>query len=137
MEVLRKRGHYVSVLSWENDADAYNTEAKHLFGLEEAKLLVEFVKLFRSKHDGGIGNLIEWFEDEIEEANEKLVEFFQHHPTFGDEFKVTPSIDGISPLLHDLGLTSENFVTRVAEKVEIQYVPEDHRYDLIESISID
>lgn len=137
MEVLRKRGHYVSVLSWENDADEYNTKAKHLFGLEEAKLLVEFVKLFKSKHDGGIGNLIEWFEDEIEEANEKLVEFFQHYPTFGETFNVTPSIDGVSSLLYDLGLRNENFATRVAEKVEIQYVPEDHLYELIESISMD
>lgn len=126
MKTLYKKGYLIRVTSWENDGDNYRTEEVHEYNEETAKQIVEFAKLFKSK----IGNLND---NERDKATETFLAFIEKYPEFipNDAIEDWENADEIVDYLVDvpmynLGLTGgDYFFTRVAEKIEIFYFPED------------
>jgi hypothetical protein len=136
-KVLYKKGYLIRVTSWENDADNYKTKEFLTQSEEQAKAIVGFAWLFKSKSRmaGGIGNIYDGGRaGEVEEAQEVMGEFFRKNPemlSLNEEEKKDLSenedyiIDWLIDFAFDLGLSGEDYYTRVCEKVEVVYFPED------------
>lgn len=136
MPVLLKSGYYVFVRSWENDADNYRDEMVHVETIEKAMLLAKFCSLFVPYRKGGIGNIPWSFygpadRDKYPIVDERFVKFFQENPTFGETFGVLPKLTDVSELLERTGLSSDDYMTRVAETVEVRRFDAPVVYDLV------
>lgn len=136
MPVLLKSGYYVFVRSRENDADNYRDEMVHVETIEKAMLLAKFCSLFVPYNEGGIGN-VSWSFYGRADRNEhhtvegRIVEFFQENPSFGESFGVLPRLAGVGELLTKTGLSSDDYMTRVAETVEVRRFDAPVVYDLV------
>lgn len=115
VKVINK-GYTITVVSWENDGDNYNTNSKTVDTKEEAEK-INFIckKLFVSCNngDGGIGNAMDGDADEI-------IEDFIANNT---ELNLT--YDYVINLSHKLMGGSEFYDHRVCESCEVTYSPED------------
>jgi hypothetical protein len=133
-KVLYKAGYLIRVLSWENDADNYNNEEIQVETEQDAKDLVDFCWLFKSRYrdKGGIGNIYEARGDDQERELEVYKKFLEEHPNFcypGFDPVGNPGDDELVDYMHeagyDLGLTSGEQYTRVCDKVEVLFFKED------------
>lgn len=128
-------GYRITVVSWENDADNYNTETVEGYSELEAKFAVELFKAFSScnnRSNRGIGNLSGRDGDQ-EKYDSTIQEIVSRHPIalvsegFKDYF--TPSADGYhgySEYLHEIGLGGTEYsISRVCESVKVEYVAQD------------
>lgn len=123
------KGYRITVTTWENDGDNYKTKSVEGYTLEEAKFLIDFSKLFASKncHNGiGIGNIYDDMDADL--ACEQVAEVVAKHPVtttsekFVDYFS---SEDGWHEFGYDLGLTGEEFYTRVLDGYKVEHIPEE------------
>ncbi len=67
-----KAGYRLTVTSWENDGDNYNTKSQDGLTKEESVFLVELITLFKSRHNRHglsrtFGNMYDPSDKEIEE----------------------------------------------------------------------
>jgi hypothetical protein len=133
-----KKGFRVTVETWENDADNYNSGSVEGLSRQEAAFLVDFVKLFRSKnnhHSRGIGNMYDPNDSEIEKAFERVKEVVEKHRNtvedseeikqyfFDDEGDVCE--DGWVEYADELTLSGGEFYTRVMDSYKVEFIPED------------
>lgn len=128
-------GYRITVESWENDADNYNTKSVQGYSLEEALFAVELFQAFSScnSEDNGIGNLRGDDKDYVKYKN-TISEIVSRHPIasvsekFKDYFQPADE-DGYvyySEYLYDLGLGGTEYsLTRVCESVMVEYIPQD------------
>lgn len=121
-------GYRVTVTSWENDADNYNTEM--LEGLSEnaVKFVIDLCKLCYSQNNWkgpkGFGNMYDPSEGEMEGFLEAIQGVIDSHPDHGMEYCDTP--DGVmETIISELGLSGGEYYVRVLESVKIEYVPEE------------
>lgn len=128
-------GYRITVVSWENDADNYNTEVKEGFTEDEAKFLVELFKKFSScnNHNKGIGNL-RGSDEDMETYKSVIAEVVSRHPVASTSEKFSgcfkgPDDDGdvyYGEYLYDFGLGGTEYsLTRVCESVKVEYVPQE------------
>lgn len=111
-----KKGYIVSITTWENDGDNYNTVIKHYNTKEEIDAIVKLAELFDRSSE--ISNMYDPNEDEEQSYNDAINLFVSEHPSIG-----TP--DAVRDLMYDLGLCSNEFFTRVTEKIEVIHIKED------------
>lgn len=131
------KGYRLTVTSWENDADNYNTKSMEGLTKEEIEFLVPFIKLFKSKNshndNTNFGNMYSPDEDEIEQANEAVRKLVSKHDvvnfSFGDYFSALDGEDdehsAWSDFLYNLGLSGGEYFTRVLSSYKIEYIPEE------------
>lgn len=130
--VLIPAGYRVEVTSWENDGDNYNTKSISGIKSESAvQFVVDICKLHKSEDDPlnpGFGNLYEPEDDEIEQFKEAVKDLIENHVgDFPDEY--CRDFEGLREgLIWDLGLIGD-FYTRVAQKICVQFFPEDVEVD--------
>ena len=125
------KGYTLTVTSWENDGDNYNTLSVTVDSKERALALQGLVKLsdFSTSHtERGLGNACEW-----ESYHEDLVkDYLINNPVImpkswtpinfedEDDWK-----DAYNELTYDLLGSSEWYISRVHESSYITYSPED------------
>lgn len=134
---LYKAGYVIRVTSWENDADNYLTKEMHIAEKEKVDVLVEFVKLFTSSNNyknRGIGNLCY---GEEHEYYGPFSDFYEKYmPWFCEDVDLEGAenedeereiiAEHMIAFAYDLGLTgSEYYATRVLDKFEVVYFPQD------------
>ena len=116
LKVVNK-GYTITVTSWENDGDNYNTKEIVVDSLEEAKR-IHFIctTLFESEGDNdyAIGN-----STEFDDPDECIQNFIKEFP----ELNLTE--DEVHKLSGNLLGYSDYYTFRVCESVVVTYSPED------------
>lgn len=135
-----KQGYRISVTTWENDADNYNTKTLDGLTREVVEFYVEFAKLHKSKNSYTSnvkcwGNMYEPSDEEIEEYVTAMRPLFKKYinvvasfydSDFSPEWIEHDDFsDMIGNVSWDLGICSGEFYTRVVDKIEIQCIPQD------------
>ncbi len=114
-----KAGYRLSVTSWENDADNYQTKIKEGLSEDQTRLYLDLCKLHTSRNDRkdpGFGNLFEPDDEIIALYEEAVAKILSNHGS---------SIDhgDVDDLLGDLGLVgSSEFYTRVLDNFEVDFI---------------
>jgi hypothetical protein len=115
--MIIKAGYRLSVTSWENDGDNYQTHSIDGLNEEKVKNLIELVSLFESRNSSKnkFGNIYEANKFERENLDLELKQFLN---ALGD-------VDIIKDhWLSSLGLfRTGDFYTRVFEEFTVEYVP--------------
>lgn len=137
MKTLYKAGYLIRITSWENDGDNYNTKEIQVATDKEARAVTEFAWLFKSQNrrgDSGIGNMYEPDDAERSQVLAAFQKIYEKHPGVFDldlstvedeEEKADYILDYFIDYAYDLGLSCGEFYTRVCEKVEVLYFPQD------------
>jgi len=124
MKKIRSKGYTLEVVSWENDADNYQTHLVTVDSEDKALALKEMCdELFNSYHscDKGISNDCK---EELEDKDEKIIlEFMEQHPCLHK--KGEDLIDTFRGYADDLIGYSEWYTFRVSESCSVEYSPED------------
>lgn len=117
-----KAGYRLSVTSWENDADNYNTEIVDGLSKSEVQLAVDLLNLVKdsSSNTDLFGNMYDPDESEIEAFKAAIEEVFKKNGIEEEQ-----PFDLAMDLYYDYGIGASEFFTRVAEKVVVEYVPAD------------
>ena len=125
-------GYRLIVTSWENDADNYNIKVVEGLSLEATKLLVDVIQLFYSKNNppkGKVcyGNLYWPSDDRIAACYAAVQEVLDRHPKVSDEALADyfTGPEGVMEYMYELSLTGGDFWTRVLDKFEVEFYPED------------
>lgn len=129
-------GYRVTITSWENDGDNYNTKILEGLTVQQAKFYVDFAKLFtKSGWEGGIGNLYEPNDQEIAKAYAQIEPLAIKHNAaiyslnIFDADILTSAIDEgdagemLMELAYDIGLSCGEFWTRFCEEIKVEFVP--------------
>lgn len=138
-EIMLNRGYHVTVTSWENDADNYNTKTIVVQDREEVGMLVALFDLlgYSSRNSCDFGNMYEPDDAEREAfanavaALPGMTAYLEKNFDYLTEAKDDPEcgaghMDAVMDILYDVGLTgSEHFYTRVCEKVTVFHVEQD------------
>lgn len=136
-----KKGYRITVTSWENDADNYNTKTMDGFTKEEAHLFIDIFKLFYSKNNrsnkGCFGNIYSPTEAEMKAMNLAFIDIFSKHPTHEECFPLEEDevdlaqnekdeirIECVMDMLYDFGLRGE-FFARVLDSYTVEFVEQD------------
>lgn len=120
-----KAGYRITVTSWENDADNYNTVTIDGLDEQEARYHVDLLKLIKSSHCNDktvFGNMYEPRDSEIKAFEEAIEGVFYKH---GKSFPPDMTLDIAMDILSDYTGYGEGYTTRVAEKITVEYVPEE------------
>lgn len=126
------KGYTLTVVSWENDADNYQTHSTTVQTIEEAKAWYDMMQLCRSRHnrtDGSVrlGNTTDSF---TEQQLDVVKALFEKHPVLKDlvpgvNFEDDDEIhDAFTELASELLGNSEWYVCRVMDKCTVTYSPE-------------
>jgi hypothetical protein len=130
-------GYRLTVTTWENDCDNYNTRSIEGQKLETTQFLVDLLKLFSSKnaHSGkGHGNLYDPSEEEIEKCQKAIVEVWDRHsPEVPKDYSAVVTDEDkyetcLQAWLENLGVAGSNdYYTRVVESFKVEYIPHEIR----------
>ncbi len=124
-------GYRITITSWENDADNYNTKVMEGQTELDVKFWVDVCKMFRSKNrdKNAFGNMYDPSESEIEKFGTAAFALFQRHPEWvkSADFS-TIDVEHAGEYLHevayDVALTGGEFYTRVFDTIKIEYIPQ-------------
>jgi hypothetical protein len=118
-------GYHLSVTSWENDGDNYNTKHYHTTNRGDIEFIVAMFKMFK---ENDFENWYEDIEDErIYDSTAALLD--EYELVISQELRdvLTDegifSLDGFRELLWDLGLSNGEWALRVVDKYEVLYYP--------------
>jgi hypothetical protein len=126
--VVVNKGYTLTVVSWENDGDYYNTKSKTVDTKEEAEALYNLMLMCQSKNsrypgDDSIvllGNTCDGFSNRQKQA---IIDFFKAHPILADEDVVDE--DDYMDMFYDYSYSllggSEWYSCRVMEKCTVTY----------------
>ena len=129
------KGYTLTVTSWENDADNYNTKSKTVETLEQAKVWFDMMQLCKSDNyqpNGVIllGNSYNGFTDKQEEVASNFLK--EHHKILLPDDSIEEIEeneenlpDWFSSLAGQLLGYGENYACRVMESCTITYSPEE------------
>lgn len=120
-------GYRLSVVSWENDGDAYQTRVFEGLTRERAEFLIEVAELTSR---GKFGNLYEPSDTKLKKLGEAALALFKRFPgqsNFEPQGDEAADLEEARDCFGDLHFTlcgsSEHFYTRVLESWKIEYVP--------------
>ena len=126
------KGYTLTVTSWENDADNYNTKSKTVATLEEAKVWYEMMLLCKSKNNqpSGVvklGNTCGGFNSKQKEVAEQFIK--KHHKILVPDDNIEDNEDNLADwfcsLAGELLGYSEDYACRVMESCIVTYSPVD------------
>lgn len=119
-----KAGYRITVTSWENDADNYNTEI--IDGLDESttQYHVDLLKLLKGSHCNDktvFGNLYEPRDSEIAAFQNAVTKVLDKHGKL--EVECEP-LDIAMDIISEYTGYSDGYMTRVVESIMVEYVPQ-------------
>ncbi len=132
MKKVVNKGYTLTVVSWENDADNYNTNSKTVETKEEAKVWWDMMQLCESycnqpKGVIKLGNSYNGFSTEQEEVAKNFIK--EHHQILVPQDNIEENEDNLADwfcfLAGELLGYGENYSCRVMESVTVTYSPED------------
>jgi hypothetical protein len=138
-EPMLARGYHITVTSWENDGDNYNTKTIVVPEREEVDILVSLFKLLgqETSNDKDFGNMYEPDKSERKAfakavlALPGMIDYLKKSFTWAeglleDSGYEDSILDAVLDILYDVGLTgSEYYYTRVCDKLTVFYVEQD------------
>lgn len=125
-------GYRLTVITWENDADNYQTKVLEGLSLERTQFLVELISLFKSKNhrsESGLGNMYQPKKEECLAVITAVNKVAEKHPKeficdgYSLEDCKKDMSDDMWELLCDLGIAGGDFYTRVLENFKVEYMP--------------
>jgi len=136
MKKVINKGYTLTVTSWENDADNYNTKSVTVESKEKAKALYDLMQLCKSKNNQpkGVIRLGNTGDSGFnKEQINLLYNFFKENPILLEEKLEDIEEDELKDYIQDLfyrvenGLlgSSEWYACRVMESCIVTYSPED------------
>jgi len=114
------KGYRVTVVSWENDGDNYNTKVISGLNKADVSFYIDLCKLLMGEY----GNLYEPGASELSEFRSALHEIFVRHDKVDKGDSVEESGDWGMDYLYELGLTAGEFFTRVCDSFKVELIPE-------------
>jgi hypothetical protein len=124
-------GYRLTVVSWENDGDSYNTKVVDGLTKERCEFLIEAVELCR---DERFGNMYDPSEAELDSFAEAAKKLYEAYPSQLEDENAAAATDGnldpaiaaeyLSEELYDLMGCGENYYTRVLESWNVEHLPE-------------
>jgi hypothetical protein len=140
-KLIVKKGYTLTVVSWENYGDNYNTKTMTVETVEEAETFYKLMQLCKSKNNGGLlGNSHDEYNARQLTA---LGDFFRENPAaLKGFFKYNPDLDVtdiddetyaeyFDDIKGDLLGYSEFYLCRVMDSCTVTYSPEDIYLDVI------
>jgi hypothetical protein len=138
-EIMLMRGYHITVTSWENDADNYNTKTIVIQDREEVDILVALFELLgsQSRNSCDFGNMYEPSDEDRQKFAEAvaalpgMIAYLEQNFEWLKEAMEDPEcgadyMDAVMDILYDVGLSgSEYYYTRVCEKITVFYVEHD------------
>lgn len=118
-----KPGYRITVTSWENDADNYNTKTLDGLTEHEAGYHVDLLKLIAGSHCNDktvFGNMYEPRDSEVEAFEKAVTEVLEKHKKL--EAGYDP-LDIAIDMLYVYTGGSEGYLTRVVESIVVEFVP--------------
>lgn len=140
-------GYRLSVTSWENDADNYQTTVHEGLSKERVKYILELCKLFYSKNsplkNKGVcfGNMYEPSDVQREDADDAIRAVMEKHRAVLNEdeleqlaVETDPEDEYSGPefnyiVCEFLGY-SEDYLYRVYDKATVEFIPQEIRIDV-------
>lgn len=116
-----KAGYRLEVVSWENDADNYKTEAIDGLDKETCQFYIDLVKL--TGRNGEFGNMYEPSDAEFAKFTKVLVKVFKAHGKPVDDEDAVH--DEAIAIIGDMLGYSEHYHTRVMDNYKVSYTPVD------------
>lgn len=113
-----RAGYRITVTSWENDADSYNTSTVDGLTKEEAAFHVDLLKLISSRSE--FSNMYDPTESEIKKFEAAVAKVMKAHNQPEEEYPA----DFATDIICEYTGYSE-FYTRVAETINVEYVPQE------------
>ena len=133
------KGYTITVVSWENDGDNYNTNSITVESKEMAEAYYNMMQLCRSKNNRingeiGLGNTSDGFNRRQRQA---IISLFDNYPILLHGTKIDEDEDDDLDYLFmeisvDLLGSSEFYTCRVMESCTITYSPEDIYLETVE-----
>lgn len=135
-----KAGYRLEIGSWENDADNCRTEVLDGLTEEQVRELLKLFKLFSKSHrQGGVGNMYEPSDKELDKYCEKLLDVYSSNPEFWNNYlSLSPEeVQGLAEngalfaeivsdgLIWIVGLAGSEFFTRMLDSYKVVYTPVD------------
>ena len=122
MRQVINKGYTITVVSWENDADNYNTNSKTVATKQEAKVYYDMMQLCKSKNNQPtgvikLGNSIE-FNCKQEEL---IIDFMRNNNLCQPDDNDDDLIEWFMDLARDLVGSSEFYKCRVMESCYVTY----------------
>jgi hypothetical protein len=118
-----KAGYRITVTSWENDADNYNTKTLGGLNEHEAGYHVDLLKLIAGSHcsdETVFGNMYEPEDSEVEAFEKAVTEVLEKHKKLEVEYD---PLDIAIDMLYKYTGGSEDYLTRVVESIVVEFVP--------------
>ena len=133
-KTLVKKGYTLSVTSWENDADNYQTHSETFETKEIALRVLEACQMCRSKHNNpqgvfGLGNMLD---EPLDGGQEDMIVDYITKYNITSEYDEDDLEDLAMDLTHGLLGSSEYYKFRVFESAELFYSNTDITIDLLE-----
>jgi hypothetical protein len=120
-----KAGYRITVTSWENDADNYNTKTVDGLDEQETKFHIDLLKLIAGSHcnDKAVfGNLYEPDDSEVEAFEKAATEVLTKHGKLEEDYE---PLDIAIDIIGTYTGWGEGYLTRVAESIVVEYVPQE------------
>ena len=132
------KGYTITVVSWENDGDNYNTNSITVESKEMAEAYYNMMQLCRSKNNRingeiGLGNTSDGFNRRQRQA---IISLFDNYPILLHGTKIDEDEYNLDYLFMEISVdllgSSEFYTCRVMESCTITYSPEDIYLETVE-----
>lgn len=120
-----KAGYRITVTSWENDADNYNTKSCDGLSEDQARFHVDLLKLIDGSHCNNntvFGNMYEPDDEQLEAFEAAAAKVLEKHNQLDSKYD---TLDIAMGIIGDYTGYGEGFYTRVAESIVVEYVPQE------------
>jgi hypothetical protein len=121
-----KAGYRITVTSWENDADNYNTKTVEGLNEDEVNFHIDLLKLIVGSNSNDktvFGNMYDPRDSELEAFREAVIRVFLKHSrpdSIYEPLNIAMDIIG-----EYTGYGGDGFYTRVAESIVVEFVPQE------------
>lgn len=131
-------GYHLTVTSWENGDDDYNTKTVRGLSLSATRLLTDIIQLFYSRNNPPAemvcyGNLYEPMDWQIAECYAAIQTVLDRHPAVQDpdlkDYFTDPA--GVTEYLYEVGLMGGEFWSRVLGNFEVEYYPTEVNVEVV------
>jgi len=119
-------GYRISITTWENDGDNYNTKVVYGLNKDFASFIVEFCRLFEHSHnvnDNYFGNIYEPNDYERKTLYKAIQTIIDKYESFPEDYCNNP--EGVLEYAYDLGITSDEFFTRVVKDIKVEFIADE------------
>lgn len=123
LETIIPAGYRVSVTTWENNANNYQTKVVEGLSPKEVDFVVDLCMLHQDANNSSncFGNIYSIGAKKKDNHYKALQELINQHQN--SKLPWGNSLEDVMDFLYDIGLTGGDFYTRVFETIKVEEVP--------------